>query len=310
MDRETKLRIGIDLGGTKIEGAVITPKNRIVMRRRVATPAGNAEATIAAVRDLVLSLETEIGGPARTGRASVGICTPGSPSPQDGRLRNSNSTCLNGLPLEKLLTDALQRPVRIANDADCLALSEATDGAAARCSPVFGVILGTGVGGGLIVDGKLVRGPHGITGEWGHNSVPWSRDDERPGPLCYCGRRGCIETYLSGPALARDHLLHSGQALTPEEVFARADGGDRDAKASLARYLDRLARSISAMINLIDPEVVVLGGGLSNAEVLYAEIPRLWTTWVFSDVVMTKFVKAQHGDSSGVRGAAWLWNHP
>jgi fructokinase len=296
------LRIGIDLGGTKIEGIVLDRAGTVLARRRVATPVGAASATIAAVAGLVRSLECEF-----SSDASVGVGTPGSLSPATGLLRNSNSACLNGLPLDRLLADALGRPVRIANDANCFALSEAVDGAAAGAGIVFGAILGTGVGGGIVTHGRLLQGRHSIAGEWGHNPLPWPSAAELPGPLCYCGRRGCIETFLSGPGLAADHLAETGRPLSAEAVAAAAAAGDAGARASLARHAERLARALAGVVNLIDPDVIVLGGGLSNLARLYEAVPALWSGWVFSDIVTTRLVPPRHGDSSGVRGAAWLW---
>ena len=298
-------RIGIDLGGTKIEAVALDSLGAVLMRHRIATPAGDAAATIAAIRDLVLLVESRLGG---TG--TVGVGTPGALSPATGLLRNANSTCLNGLPLDRLLAAALGREVRIANDANCFALSEATDGAAAGAAIVFGVILGTGTGGGLVIDGRLLVGRHAIAGEWGHNPLPWPDAGERPGPACYCGRTGCIETFLSGLGLAADHRAFSGEALTAAEIVAHAEAGDVQAQATLDRYVDRLARGLAHVINLIDPEIIVLGGGLSNLGLLYEAVPARWGRYVFSDAVTTRLVPPRHGDSSGVRGAAWLWPEP
>ncbi|HLZ67354.1 MAG TPA: ROK family protein [Aliidongia sp.] len=295
-------RIGVDLGGTKIEAVALDSAGAILMRQRIATPIGDAAATIAAIRDLVLDIESRLGA---TG--TVGVGTPGALSPATGLLRNANSTCLNGLPLDRLLAAALERDVRIANDANCFALSEATDGAAAGAPIVFGVILGTGTGGGLVIDGRILTGRHAIGGEWGHNPLPWPTDAERPGPACYCGRSGCIETFLSGPGLAADHRSMTGQALAAAEIAARAEAGDARARATLDRYIDRLARGLAHVINLVDPDVIVLGGGLSNLDLLYQAVPARWGRYVFSDVVATRLVPPHHGDSSGVRGAAWLW---
>jgi predicted NBD/HSP70 family sugar kinase len=295
-------RIGIDLGGTKIEAIALDSRGSVLLRHRVPTPAGDAEATIAAIRDLVLEVEAKLGG---TG--TVGIGTPGSLSPVSGLLRNANSTCLNGLPLDKLIAAALGREVRIANDANCFALSEAADGAAAGAPVVFGVILGTGVGGGVVIDGKLLHGRHAIGGEWGHNPLPWPTDAERPGPLCFCGRHGCMERFVSGPGMSDDHQAVTGETLTAEEIAAQAEGGDGPAQATIDRYVDRLARGLAHVMNLVDPDVIVLGGGLSNLALLYDAVPARWGRYVFSDVVATRLVPPIHGDSSGVRGAAWLW---
>jgi fructokinase len=300
---EPPIRIGVDLGGTKIEVAAIDASGTMILRRRVATPAGDARGTVEAIAGLVKRIEAELGT-----NGSVGIGTPGALSPGTGLMRNSNSTCLNGLHLDRLLAAALERPVRLANDANCFALSEATDGAAAGDASVFGVILGTGVGGGIVIRGSIVAGRHGIAGEWGHNPLPWPKDDERPGRLCYCGRRGCIETFLSGPALEADFLAATGETRTAEAITAGAADGDSRARAALDRYADRLARSLATIINLLDPESIVLGGGVSNIGELYESVPALWGRYVFCDSVSTRLLRATHGDSSGVRGAAWLWN--
>ena len=297
-----KYRIGVDLGGTKIEAAALDEAGRTLVRQRAATPAGDYRATVAAVRDLVLALEATLGA-----RGSVGVGTPGAISPATGLLKNANSTCLNGHPLDRDLSTALDRPVRIANDADCFALSEAVDGAGANASTVFGVILGTGVGGGVVVRGKLLAGPNAIAGEWGHSPLPWPRDDERPGPVCFCGKRGCTETFLSGRGLAEDHAAHTGEPLEAPEVAARASAGAPGAEASLRRYEERLARALAVVINLVDPHVIVLGGGLGQIERLYANVPKLWGRYVFSDTVVTRLLPPRYGDASGVRGAAWLW---
>jgi fructokinase len=275
--------IGIDLGGTKIEALALDSSGTVLSRRRVRTPAGDAPAIVRLIGELVRELEDEFGGPAH-----VGIATPGSLSPATGLLRNSNSICLNGLRLDKALEDVLNRPVRLANDADCFALSEATDGAGAGARTVFGVILGTGVGGGVVIDGQLLAGRNGIAGEWGHNPLPWPRDDERPGRKCYCGWAGCIETFLSGPALAADHAEHGGEPLAAMTIAAAAAEGDETARTSLDRYADRLARALASVINLLDPETIVLGGGLSNIALLYRKVPELWSRYVFSDVVETR----------------------
>jgi len=300
----TRVRIGVDLGGTKIEAIALAPDGAVLARERVPTPAAEGyDAIVRAVADLVATIERDAG----CRGASVGVGTPGALSPASGLLRNSNTTCLNGRPLDRDLSRALGRPVRIANDANCFALSEASDGAAAGAEVVFGVILGTGVGGGVVVRGGIVQGRHAIAGEWGHTPLPWPRDDERPGPACYCGRSGCVETWLSGPGLARDHARVSGETLAGPDVVRRAEAGDEAAVATLVRYVDRLARSLAIVIDVLDPDVVVLGGGLSGIERLYRELPSALGTWVFSDVLTTRVVPPMHGDSSGVRGAAWLW---
>ena len=296
------IRLGIDLGGTKIELIALDADGTEVCRRREATPQGDYRGTLETIRQLVLRAERELG---ETG--SVGIGTPGAVSRATGRLKNSNSVCLNGQPLIEDLERVLDRPVRIANDADCFALSEASDGAAAGLPVVFGVILGTGVGGGIVVNGRLLQGPNAISGEWGHNPLPWPQADELPGPECYCGKRGCIETFLSGPGLARDFLQQTGQSLTGVEILAGAESGDAGAEAAFQRYEDRLARGLAHVINLLDPDAIVLGGGLSNCARLYQEVPKRWGCYVFSDRVDTLLLPPRHGDSSGVRGAAWLW---
>ena len=296
------IRIGIDLGGTKIEAAVLDSEGAIRYRRRVATPAGDYPGTIRAVCELVAALERELGA-----RGTVGIGIPGALSPATGLVKNANSTCLIGQPFDRDLAAALGRPVRLANDADCFALSEAVDGAAAGAPTVFGVILGTGVGGGVVVRGRLLDGPNAIAGEWGHSPLPWPRDDERPGARCYCGKHGCVETFVSGPGMSRDHVTATGEALSALEVAERADAGHAPAEATLRRYEDRLARALATVINLIDPHVIVLGGGLGQIARLYRTVPALWGAYVFSDAVATRLVPPRYGDSSGVRGAAWLW---
>ncbi|HZR34794.1 MAG TPA: ROK family protein [Nevskia sp.] len=299
------LRVGIDLGGTKIEGVVLRGAAEVLHRRRVATPAMQYEATLDTVAELVGALERDAGGQG----LPVGIGHPGALSPATGRIKNANSTCLNGQPLREDLERRLGRPLRLANDADCLALSEAHDGAAAGARTAFAVILGTGVGGGLVVEGRLLAGPNAIAGEWGHNPLPWPRPEwgEVPGPRCWHGLDGCIETWLSGTGLAADHLRLSGESLSGEEVVRRAGAGEPRAAATLARYEDRLARSLAHVINLFDPQVIVLGGGVSRVERLYHAVPALWERWVFSDRVDTALRPALHGDSSGVLGAARLW---
>ena len=296
------MRIGIDLGGTKIEGIVLGESGETLARRRRASPQGDYQATLEAIADLVLELERETGG-----RASVGVGIPGSLSPATGRVKNANSTWLIGEAMDRDLARRLGRPVRLENDADCFALSEATDGAGAGAASLFGVILGTGVGGGLVVDRRLVAGRNRVAGEWGHNPLPWPDDSERPGPRCYCGQQGCIEVFLSGPGLARDHAAASGESLTAEEVVARAAAGEAAAEVSLARYEERLGRALASVINLVDPEVIVLGGGLSAISRLYEAVPRHLPGFVFGGEAETAILPPHHGDSSGVRGAAWLW---
>lgn len=296
------IRLGIDLGGTKIEIAALDEAGSIVERIRVATPDGDYDATLRVIFDLVNGVEKSLGE-----KGSVGIATPGSVSPRSGLLRNSNSVCLNGRPFKQDLENMLGRKVRIENDANCFALSEAADGAGQGASVVFAVILGTGVGGGFVIGGNVLRGANAVAGEWGHNPLPWARPDELPGRACFCGKSGCIETFLSGPGLAADHLQAGGAALAGEEIVARAMGGDAASLATLARYEDRLARSLASVINVVDPDVIVLGGGLSNVRRWYDTVPTLWGKYILSDVIRTRLVPHMHGDSSGVRGAAWLW---
>ncbi len=296
------MRIGVDLGGTKIEAAALDAQGNMAISRRIATPAGDYAGTVELVRGLVAEIEAGLGR-----GCTVGVGIPGSLSPATGLVRNANSTWLNGRPFDRDLAAALGRPVRLANDANCFALSEAIDGAAAGASPVFGVILGTGVGGGIVIDRRLVTGANAIAGEWGHSPLPWPADSERPGPRCYCGKAGCVETFLSGPGLALDHRRATGEALDAATIAARADAGDAAAAASLARYEDRLARGLATVINLLDPAAIVLGGGLGRIGRLYQRVPPLWGAYVFSDAVATRLLPPRHGDASGVRGAAWLW---
>ena len=295
------LRIGIDLGGTKTEIIALDARGAVLDRRREPTPSGDYAGALALIARMVKRAEVQVGE-----RATVGVGTPGSLSPATGLLRNSNSTAFNGKPLKQDLERALGREVRVANDANCFALSEARDGAARGAAVVFGIILGTGVGGGIVIDGHVLEGINAIGGEWGHNPLPWPEDSERPGPACFCGKRGCIETFLSGPGLARDYAAQGGETFTSEEVVRHAAAHDAAAQESLARYEARLARALATVINVVDPDAIVLGGGLSNIERLYASVPRLWERWIFSDVVRTKLVRNLHGDSGGVRGAAWL----
>jgi fructokinase len=289
------LRIGVDIGGTKIEALALDAAGREVFRKRMPTPRGDYDATISAVKGLVEQIDSSSGV-----KGSVGIGIPGALSRATGRVKNANSTWLIGRSLKEDLERALKREIRLENDANCFALSEAVDGAGQGARVVFGVILGTGVGGGIVVDGRVLTGPNAIAGEWGHNPLPLPTDADLPLPPCYCGRFGCIETYLSGPGLARDHQQITGARLTPEEIVSLQG-------ESLRRYEERLARALAAVINLLDPDVIVLGGGMSNAERLYGEVPRLWGQHVFSDRVTTRLARHAHGDSSGVRGAAWLW---
>jgi fructokinase len=296
------MRLGIDLGGTKIEIIALAQDGHELLRRRIDTPQGDYPGILRTAASLVRAVEDELGQ-----QGAVGICTPGAISPASGVLKNSNSVCMNGRTVKTDLESELGRAVRIANDANCFALSEATDGAAAGGEIVFGVIVGTGVGGGIVVRGQVLTGPNAIAGEWGHNPLPWPRDGERPGPKCYCGKNGCIETFLSGPGLARDHEQVTGQSVTTHEIVARAKSGDTQADASLKRYEDRLARGLAHVINILDPDIIVLGGGMCNLKPLYDNVPRVWDRYVFSDRVDTRLVPPRFGDSSGVRGAAWLW---
>ena len=294
-----RARMGVDVGGTKLEAAVLDSHGAVLWRHRVATPQGDYPGTVAAVAALVAQ-----GNAACGATPTVGLGTPGAVDPSNGLMKNANSTCLNGQPFAADVARAVGRPVRLANDADCLALSEATDGAGAGARVVFGVIVGTGVGAGVVVNGRLLSGPNAVAGEWGHNSLPWPTSNEWPGPSCWCGRRGCIEAWVSGPGLARD----DGRDLTAVDVVARAAGGEAHASASMARHADRLARALAMVINILDPDVVVLGGGLSNAEMLLTAVPQAWQPHVFTrGPVRTPLVRAVHGDASGVRGAAWLW---
>jgi fructokinase len=295
-------RIGVDLGGTKIEVAAIDHDGAVHTRRRIATPAGDYAATIAAVAGLVDDIETELGG-----GMTVGVGIPGTLVADTGLVKNANSTWLIGRPLRRDLETALRRPVRLANDANCFALSEASDGAAAGSGNVFGVILGTGVGGGVVIGGRIIVGANAITGEWGHNPLPWPRPDELPGPRCYCGRLGCIETFLSGPGLAADHRRHGGGDLDGARIVAGVAAGDQSCREALDRYAERLARALAGIINILDPDAIVLGGGLSAIGSLYEAVPRLWGPFVFSDKIVTRLLPPMHGASSGVRGAAWLW---
>ena len=293
-------RIGIDLGGTKIEIIALDGAGAECFRRRIATPRGDYEATLGAIAGLVAEAEA-IAGP-----CTVGIGMPGTISPATGLVKNANSTWLNGRPLGRDIVHALRREVHLANDANCLALSEAVDGAAAGAAIVFGVIVGTGTGGAIVADGRVLVGANAIGGEWGHNPMPWPEPQEWPGPSCYCGRTGCIETFLSGPGMAREHRELTGESVDAATIVSRAAAGDRLAEAALERYERRMARALAAIINVVDPDVIVLGGGLSNIDRLYDRVPTLWTPYVFSDRVVTRLVRARFGDSSGVRGAAWL----
>lgn len=293
--------IGIDLGGTKIEILVLDEDGHELFRRRRPTPRNDYAGTLETIAEMVRAAEAEHGR-----ASSVGIGTPGAISPSTGLIKNANSVWLNGQPLDRDLEHRLDRPVALANDADCLALSEAVDGSAAGAASVFGVIIGTGVGGGIAIRGRPLAGPNAIAGEWGHNPLPWPQDDERPGPSCYCGLFGCVETWVSGPGLATDFRSRTDRELDARAIAAAAAEGDEAAEAALERYEDRLARALATVINLLDPEAVVLGGGLSQLDRLYQNVPLRLPRYVFTDAVQTRLLAPRYGDSSGVRGAAWL----
>jgi fructokinase len=297
------IRIGVDVGGTKIEALAIAADGAELLRYRVPTPRGDYDATVNAVAGLVTRLEQELNT-----SATVGVGIPGTIARETGLVKNANSVWLNGRPFDRDLSTAMARPVRCANDANCFAVSEASDGAAAGQTVVFGVILGTGCGGGVALHGRVHAGSNGVAGEWGHNPLPWQHADEYPGPACYCGRNGCIEMWISGTGLARDHKQVTGTAKTGEEIITASKLGDAAALATMARYEDRLARSLAHVVNMLDPDVIVLGGGLSGIQRLYENIPLLLPDLVFGRSCNTLIVQAKHGDSSGVRGAAWLWS--
>ncbi len=297
------MRIGIDLGGTKIEGIALSETGEELLRKRTRTPQGDYPATLKSIAELISEIEKQTAE-----QGSVGICTPGSFSPVTGLLRNSNSVCMNGKPVHADLQKLLQRDIRMANDANCFALSEAVDGCAKDASLVFGVIIGTGTGAGVVIDKTVLAGANAIAGEWGHNPLPWPQDYELPGPECYCGKNGCIETWLSGPGIMRDHELHNNVFLDAETLDNKARFGDEEADETLQRYENRLARSLAHVINILDPHVIVLGGGMGNIKRLYKNVPKIWQQYIFSDVINTQLLPPKHGDSSGVRGAAWLWN--
>lgn len=296
------IRIGIDFGGTKIEAAALAPTGEVLVRRRTPNP-GAYDLALKAVRELVETVESEAG--AVTDRIGVGM--PGSISPRDGLIRGANSTWLNGRAFGRDLEAALGRQVRLENDANCMALSEAVDGAAAGAETVFAAILGTGTGGGLVIRGRILDGHNGIAGEWGHAPLPWPNDSEYPGHACWCGRRACLETYVSGTAFVRDYQQATGRKLTGDKIAEAARSGEPEAMAALDRYIDRLGRGLAMISDVLDPDVIVLAGGMSNTPELYDRVPEVIAKWVFSDVYRTRIVKAAHGDSSGVRGAAWLW---
>ncbi len=297
------MRIGIDLGGTKIEAIALDDEGRQIERQRIDTPAGNYLATLEAIAVLINTIENRLGQ-----QASIGIGTPGALSPATGLLRNSNSVCMNGMPVKQDLQQLLGREIRISNDANCFALSEAVDGAASGAAVVFGVIIGTGTGAGVVVNGRVLGGANAIAGEWGHNPLPWPQDNERPGADCYCGKKGCLETFLSGPGFSHHYRLAGGDKLDARAIVQRAEAGERLAQHSLDDYIDRLARGLAHIINVLDPDVIVLGGGMSNIQCLYDQVPLRWGRYVFSDVVNTRLMAPVYGDSSGVRGAAWLWD--
>lgn len=300
---QMSVRIGIDLGGTKIEGVAMTEAGAEVARHRMPAPRGDYTASVAAICDLVERLDQTAAQ-----QGTVGIGMPGSLSPATGLVGNANSTWLNGQPLQRDIEARLGRPVRLANDANCFALSEAVDGAGASARLVFGVIMGTGCGGGIVHERRVVDGPLGVGGEWGHNPLPWAAPDEHPGPLCWCGRRGCMETWVSGPALAADHVRATGVPLSPEEIAAEAELGNSEAQATIDRHASRLARGLAGIVNVLDPDVIVLGGGLSRLGHLYARLPELMSSHIFSDHVSVTIRPPRWGDAGGVRGAAWLWD--
>ncbi len=297
------MRIGIDLGGTKIEGIALDDSGEIAVRQRVATPSADYRQIVQAITALVHDIEAQYGS-----KGSVGIGIPGSASPETGIVRNANTVCLIGNNLQRDIETGIGRPIRLANDADCFALSEAADGAGRASRSVFGVIIGTGTGSGIVINSQLVSGPNRIAGEWGHNPLPWPTDDERPGRSCYCGHSGCIETFLSGPGFRAEYIKAGGADILPAEIVKRAQQGETLAEHCLQQYENRMARSLATIINVIDPETIVLGGGMSNVERLYSNVPAIWDEYIFSpEPARTRLVRASHGDSSGVRGAAWLW---
>jgi fructokinase len=300
--KNTEMRIGIDLGGTKIEALALDDKGVELARHRIDTPRDDYDATVQAMAGLVNRLEKETG---RTGTVGAGI--PGSISRITGLVKNSNSTWLNGRPLDRDLTAVLGREVRVANDANCFAVSEATDGAAAGRRVVFGVILGTGCGGGVAIDGRVHDGPNGVAGEWGHNPLPWPSPEEYPGPVCYCGKLGCMEMWVSGTGIALDYKNATGRTRTTREIVSESEAGEGDANAAMARFEDRLARGMAQVIDILDPDVIVIGGGVSSVKSLYRELPKKLPEYVFGGEVSTPVLPAVYGDSSGVRGAAWLW---
>ena len=302
---QSRSRIGIDLGGSKIEGILMGPGATELARYRVPTPRNDYSDTIGAIVELTAKLRQGV-----TAESRIGIGIPGSVSPRTGLIQNANSTWLIGRRLDRDLADTLGGPVRLANDANCFALSEASDGAAENAHIVFGVILGTGCGGGIVVDGRLLDGPRGIAGEWGHNPLPWATSEEYPGPQCWCGRKGCLETWVSGPGMAADHARTTGETLAAVEIAARAELGNEAARATLSRHADRLARGLAHVVNLIDPDVIVIGGGLSQLSYLYEQLPKLMDPHIFAERAPIVIKPPKWGDASGVRGAARLWDLP
>lgn len=302
---EPAARLGIDLGGTKIAAVVLGPDGATQWETRITTPRHDYDATLQALKALVAAADAAV-----RQTCAIGIGMPGAISPATGLVKNANSTWLNGKPFHADLERAIGRPVRLANDANCLAVSEATDGAAMGADVVFGVIVGTGTGGGIAIRQQVVTGANAIAGEWGHNPLPWPEPEELPGPACYCGRHGCLETWLSGPGLAADYVRRGGEPHSGRDVVELAERGDARAEATLRAWIDRLARGLSSIINVLDPDVIVVGGGLSRIERVYSDVPARWSRWIFSDHVATRLVPARYGDASGVRGAAWLWGRP
>lgn len=307
MSSNAGLRLGIDLGGSKIAGVVLDGDGETRLQRRVDTPEGGYARTVEALVDLVQAMEQEIGA----GALPLGVGTPGSVVPSTGRLHNANSQCLNDKPLGADLSAALSREVRLANDADCLALSEARDGAGVDCANVFAIILGTGVGGGVVTNNTLVSGRNGLSGEWGHVCLPWPTSAElRQPPRCWCGLDGCIEAWLSGPGMSADHVRRGGYNIPARDIVERAEAGERLAGATLKAWLQRIARSLAMVVNILDPDIIVVGGGLSQIRWLYSEVPKIWAQHVFGQSIDTPLLAAAHGDASGVRGAARLWPLP
>ncbi len=296
------IRLGIDLGGTKIEIIALDEQGKEILRERTPTPQIDYAATVESIKNLITETEKTLGT-----QGSIGIGMPGALSVATGLVKNSNSVALNGKPIKEDLEKILGREIRITNDANCFALSEATDGAGKNDQVMFGIIVGTGTGGGIVINKKVLIGPNAIAGEWGHNPLPWPQQNELPGPDCYCGKKGCIETFLSGPGMARDHLRITGNKLSAPEITKSAEQGDQACEQTLLRYEDRMARATAHVINILDPDIIVLGGGMSNIKRLYDNVPKLWGKYVFSDRVDTKLLPPVYGDSSGVRGAAWLW---